>query len=141
VHVDPAGHDQAAGGVLDRLAGDRLEGADGDHPAVGTGADIGRALPKSVHDRPPSNQHGAQYCPNVALRLEYTVEPFVEGAPGPHVRAALDAAAEAGLDVEFGPFGTTVAGADDDVLAVTERILGAAMRAGASRVSLQVIRS
>jgi uncharacterized protein YqgV (UPF0045/DUF77 family) len=76
----------------------------------------------------------------VVLRLEYTVEPFVEGAPGPHVRAALNAAAEAGLDVDFGPFGTTVAGADDAVLSVTDRVVRAAIDAGATRVSLQVVR-
>jgi uncharacterized protein YqgV (UPF0045/DUF77 family) len=77
----------------------------------------------------------------VAIRLEYTVEPFVEGAPGPHVRAALDAAEQAGLDVDFGPFGTTVAGADGAVLAAADRILRAAIDAGASRVSLQLVRS
>jgi uncharacterized protein YqgV (UPF0045/DUF77 family) len=81
------------------------------------------------------------YSPPVVLRLEYTVEPFVEGAPGPHVRAALDAAAEAGLDVDFGPFGTTVAGADDAVLSAANRIVRAAIDAGATRVSLQVARS
>jgi len=76
----------------------------------------------------------------VALRLEYTVEPFAEGAPGPHVRASLDAAAEAGLEVEFGPFGTTVSGDENAVLAATDRILRAALQAGATRVSLQVVR-
>ena len=76
----------------------------------------------------------------MGIRLEYTVEPFVEGAPGPHVRAALDAASQAGLDVDFGPFGTTVAGDDDAVLAATDRILRAAIEAGASRVSLQLVR-
>ena len=75
----------------------------------------------------------------MALELEYTVEPFVEGAPGPHVRAALDAATHAGLVVEFGPFGTTVAGDDQAVLDAAGRILTAAVSAGASRVSLQVV--
>jgi len=77
----------------------------------------------------------------VVLRLEYTVEPFVAGAPGPHVQAALEAAGEAGLDVEFGPFGTTVAGADDAVIDAAGRVVRAAMDAGATRVSLQVERS
>lgn len=75
----------------------------------------------------------------MALELEYTVEPFVEGAPGPHVRAALEAATRAGLVVEFGPFGTTVAGDDGAVLDAAGRILAAAVSAGASRVSLQVV--
>jgi uncharacterized protein YqgV (UPF0045/DUF77 family) len=76
----------------------------------------------------------------VVLRLEYTVEPFVAGAPGPHVRAALDAAGDAGLDVEFGPFGTTVAGADEAVISAAGRVVRAAIDAGATRVSLQVVR-
>ncbi len=81
------------------------------------------------------------YCPAVSLRLEYTIEPFVEGAPGPHVTAALDAAGGAGLAVEFGPFGTTVAGADGAVLSAADRIVRAAIEAGASRVSLQLVRA
>ena len=76
----------------------------------------------------------------MTLRLEYTVEPFVEGAPGPHVRAALDAAEAAGLEVEFGPFGTTVGGSEEAVLSATDRILRAAIDAGATRVSLQLVR-
>ncbi len=76
----------------------------------------------------------------MALRLEYTVEPFVEGAPGPHVTAALDAARATGVEVDFGPFGTTVAGRDDAVLSVAADILRAAIEAGATRVSLQVSR-
>ena len=76
----------------------------------------------------------------MVLRLEYTVEPFVAGAPGPHVRAALDAAGDAGLDVEFGPFGTTVAGADEAVICAAGRVVRAAIDAGATRVSLQVVR-
>jgi uncharacterized protein YqgV (UPF0045/DUF77 family) len=74
----------------------------------------------------------------VDLQVEFTVEPFVEGAPGPHVQAALDAAEQAGLEVTFGPFGTTVVGSDTAVLDATDRLLRAAFDAGATRVSLQV---
>jgi uncharacterized protein YqgV (UPF0045/DUF77 family) len=83
----------------------------------------------------------AHYSPAVSLRLEYTVEPFVEGAPGPHVTAALEAAGASGLEVEFGPFGTTVTGADAAVLSAADRIVRAAVEAGASRVSLQLVRA
>ena len=62
----------------------------------------------------------------MSLRVEFTVEPFVPGAPGPHVLAAVDAAAAHGLTVEFGPFGSSGE--------------GAALEAGASRVSVQVSR-
>jgi uncharacterized protein YqgV (UPF0045/DUF77 family) len=76
----------------------------------------------------------------MALVVEFTVEPFVEGAPGPHVQAALDAALATGLVVDFGPFGTSVTGPDDDVLAAIDQIVRAAVGAGATRVSVQVAR-
>ncbi len=80
------------------------------------------------------------YAPAMSLVVEFTVEPFVEGAPGPHVRAALDAATASGLQVEFGPFGTLVSGADEQVLAVLDRVIRAAIEAGATRVATQVTR-
>jgi uncharacterized protein YqgV (UPF0045/DUF77 family) len=76
----------------------------------------------------------------VALTVEFTIEPFVDGAPGPHVRAAVEAAERSGLAVDFGPFGTVVSGDDEAVLAAVDRILRAAVAAGATRVSLQVAR-
>ena len=42
------------------------------------------------------------------VRIEFTVEPFVEGRPGPHVKAAIDAASRRGLEVDVGPFSTIV---------------------------------
>jgi uncharacterized protein YqgV (UPF0045/DUF77 family) len=74
----------------------------------------------------------------VALVVEFTVEPFTEGAPGPHVQAAVDAARAAGLGVEFGPFGSTVEGDDTTVLDAVDAILRAAVGAGATRVSMQL---
>ena len=74
------------------------------------------------------------------LSVEFTVEPFVEGEPGPHVRAAVEAAERSGLAVDMGPFGTLVTGDDEAVLAVVGDVVRAAVGAGASRVSLQVVR-
>jgi uncharacterized protein YqgV (UPF0045/DUF77 family) len=76
----------------------------------------------------------------VALTVEFTIEPFVPGEPGPHVRAAVEAAERSGLAVDFGPFGTAVTGDDEAVLAAVDRILRAAVAAGATRISLQVAR-
>jgi uncharacterized protein YqgV (UPF0045/DUF77 family) len=76
----------------------------------------------------------------VSLVVEFTIEPFVEGEPGPHVRAAVEAAERSGVTVDFGPFGTTVSGGDDAVLTAVDRLLRAATAAGATRVSLQVVR-
>ena len=39
--------------------------------------------------------------------LEFTIEPFVEGKPGPHVVAAVAAVADLGAEVDFGPFGSS----------------------------------
>ena len=58
------------------------------------------------------------------LSVEFTVEPFVDGEPGPHVQAAVDAAQASGLDTMFGPFGTTMWGDDDDaVLAAIDGVV------------------
>jgi uncharacterized protein YqgV (UPF0045/DUF77 family) len=76
----------------------------------------------------------------VDLVVEFTVEPFVEGDPGPHVRAAVEAAEAEGLAVDFGPFGSTVRGEEEAVLAAVDRLVRAAVAAGATRVSLQVAR-
>jgi uncharacterized protein YqgV (UPF0045/DUF77 family) len=72
------------------------------------------------------------------VRLEFTVEPFVEGAPGPHVQAAVAVARSHGLDPEMGPFATTVDGPVGEVLALLPVLVGAAVDAGASRVALAV---
>jgi uncharacterized protein YqgV (UPF0045/DUF77 family) len=76
----------------------------------------------------------------MALTVEFTVEPFVAGEPGPHVRAAIDAARRSGLVVEVGPFGTSVSGDDARLLDAVDAIVRAAVAAGATRVSLQLAR-
>jgi uncharacterized protein YqgV (UPF0045/DUF77 family) len=76
----------------------------------------------------------------VSVRVEFTVEPFVAGEPGPHVLAAVDAAAALGLAIEFGPFGTSAEGEETVVLPAVDAVVRAALDAGASRVSVQVSR-
>ena len=76
----------------------------------------------------------------MALRIEFTVEPFKDGEPGPHVHAAVDAARATGLAVDFGPFGSSLEGDDDRVLAAADAVTRAAVGAGATRVSLQITR-
>ena len=77
----------------------------------------------------------------MTLHAEFTVEPFVDGSPGPHVRAAVDAAVAAGLTVQFGPFGTSMSGDDTAVLDAVDAVVRAALAAGATRVSLQLTRA
>ena len=76
------------------------------------------------HRRPPS--------------VEFLVEPFVEGAPGAHVDAAITAFTDRGVAVELGPFASS---ASADVGTLAEAI-GAmvedAVNAGATRLRIQV---
>lgn len=73
-------------------------------------------------------------------QLEFTIEPFVEGQPGPHVTAAIDAARAAGVDVDVGPFGSSCTVAVDEVGAVVGSVTAAALANGATHVSIHVAR-
>jgi uncharacterized protein YqgV (UPF0045/DUF77 family) len=70
--------------------------------------------------------------------LEFTVEPFVEGNPGPHVMAAVDAATAAGAQIEFGPFGSSCRVDDARMPDVVAAITRAAFANGATHVALHV---
>ncbi|MFI0909123.1 thiamine-binding protein [Streptomyces abikoensis] len=73
------------------------------------------------------------------LRVEFTTEPFDLDEPPPHAAAARDVVQAAELDtVDVGPFGNTVEGRADSVLATLDILLRASLEAGATRVSLQV---
>ena len=72
--------------------------------------------------------------------VEFTIEPFVEGRPGPHVTAAIAAAEERGLDVEVGPFGSSVVVELAELGTVIAAISDAAMANGATHVSVHVAR-
>lgn len=72
------------------------------------------------------------------LQLEFTVEPFVEGELGPHVQAAIDAAASTGVEVEVGPFGTTCYGDAEVMPEVVAAVTRAAFGHGATHVSLDL---
>lgn len=69
---------------------------------------------------------------------EFTVEPFVEGRPGAHVTAAVDAVRGVGLEPDMGPFGTSVTGDLERVVVAVSAAIEAAARSGAERVSVQV---
>ncbi len=72
------------------------------------------------------------------LRAEFTVEPFVEGQPGPHVRAAIAAVEALGFTVEFGPFASEFTGEADAVSRAVAALVHDAYANGATRVSIQV---
>ncbi len=73
------------------------------------------------------------------LRVEFTTEPFdLDEAPR-HAVVAREVVQSAQLDsVDVGPFGNTVEGAAQPVLAAVGDLLGQVLEAGATRVSLQI---
>jgi uncharacterized protein YqgV (UPF0045/DUF77 family) len=78
----------------------------------------------------------------MTLIADFTVEPFVPGAPGPHVTAAIDAARGTGANLVVGPFGNEVSANDDaTVLRAVAKALEAGMAAGATRVAIEVRRT
>ena len=72
--------------------------------------------------------------------LEFTVEPFVEGHPGLHVTAAIDAAAGIGAVVDVGPFGSSCRADDARMPEIVAAITRAAFANGATHLSLHVAR-
>lgn len=72
------------------------------------------------------------------LRVEFTVEPFVEAQPGPHVRAAVAAVESLGFTVEFGPFASEFSGDDETVNRAISALVRDAYEHGATRVAIQV---
>ncbi|MEZ5271535.1 MAG: hypothetical protein R2694_04385 [Ilumatobacteraceae bacterium] len=74
------------------------------------------------------------------LLLEFTIEPFHEGNPGPHVRAAVAAAEALGATVDFGPFGSSCTVARARRPGQVGSGLAAAFANGATHVSLHAER-
>jgi uncharacterized protein YqgV (UPF0045/DUF77 family) len=70
------------------------------------------------------------------LTLEFTIEPFVEGQPGPHVLQAIAAVEALGVTVEIGPFGSSCTVRVDLGAEVAGAVISAAFAHGASRVLL-----
>ena len=73
-------------------------------------------------------------------RVEFFIEPFEEGRPGPHVTAAVDAVTAAGGTVDFGAFSSTCQAADGEMPGVVAALLAAAFANGATHVRLSVDR-
>lgn len=72
--------------------------------------------------------------------VEFTIEPFVDGHPGPHVAAAVDAARALGAEVDFGPFGSTCVVDVDTAATLTSSVVAAALANGASHINLHIER-
>ena len=70
------------------------------------------------------------------LLLEFTIEPFREGNPGPHVHAAVAAVEASGVTVEFGPFGSSCRVSQAQLAQISGAIVAEAFAHGATHVSL-----
>lgn len=69
-------------------------------------------------------------------RLEFLVEPFEEGNPGPHVLGSQEVLSGHGLEMTMGPFGNTVESDYETITSVLPKMLRSAFEKGASRISI-----
>ena len=74
------------------------------------------------------------------VHIEFFVEPFNEGSPGPHVEAAVAAFNDLGLEPEVGPFATTASGDSERIAQATAVMVREALMAGATRIALRLER-
>lgn len=68
------------------------------------------------------------------IKVEFTVEPFVEGAPGAHVTESIAAVEALGITVEVGPFGSSFNVNGDDLGRALEALATTAYANGADHV-------
>lgn len=71
-------------------------------------------------------------------RVEFTIEPFVEAAPGEHVTAPVDALRDLGVDVEVGPFGSSCTVPSERVGDVVAAIARIAVERGATHINVDI---
>ena len=70
--------------------------------------------------------------------IEFLVEPFQEGKPGPHVKAAVSAFTDQGLEVELGPFSSSAHGDIDAIADAVSDMIRSSMRTGATSIRIQL---
>jgi isopentenyldiphosphate isomerase/uncharacterized protein YqgV (UPF0045/DUF77 family) len=103
---------------------------------------VERFLPGSLRMIAPAIDGFASVCDRVRCstvqRVEFTVEPFVEGQPGRHVTEPLEAVRALGIDVDFGPFGSRCVAPTDDAAEVVATIVRSALANGATHVNIDV---
>ncbi len=72
-------------------------------------------------------------------RIDFTIEPFVEGQPGAHVIEPIAALTSLGITAEFGAFGSSCDVDEKDIPDVVAAVLKAAFAHGATRVNVDVV--
>lgn len=71
-------------------------------------------------------------------RIEFTIEPFVEGSPGPHVTETITAVESLDVEVDVGPFGSSCNVEAANAADVVATIVRTAITNGASHVNVDV---
>lgn len=74
----------------------------------------------------------------IVKRVEFTIEPFVEGQLGSHVTEPIAAVRALGVEVEIGPFGTGCSVDDHMSADVVAVVVATAFANGATHVNLDV---
>lgn len=74
------------------------------------------------------------------VAIEFTIEPFTDGAPGAHVTTAVAAVEALDVVVELGPFGSSCIVDTNKVGAVVSALMSAAYSNGATHVSVHAER-
>ena len=95
-------------------------------------------MPESHENRHGGAENSSQNRP---CRLEFLVEPFTEGKPGPHVLGPLRSLRQRGIEVNQGPFGNTVEGDRAIITTAILTILDGALDKGASRILINLTQS
>ena len=75
---------------------------------------------------------------NDHIVVEFLVEPFSEGRPGRHVKAAIEAFESAGIDVAVGPFSSAAEGEIDVVADAVAEMIRLSLSQGADSIRIRV---
>jgi uncharacterized protein YqgV (UPF0045/DUF77 family) len=70
--------------------------------------------------------------------LDFTIEPFVDGQPGPHVTAPVAALEALGVTVEFGAFGSSCVAEASQMPELVAELIRVAYANGATRVTIEI---
>lgn len=75
------------------------------------------------------------------IKVEFTIEPFVEGEPPARVNLAVAAIEATGVTVEIGVFGSTFTGTESQVGPAVAALLQTAYAHGATHVTITTERA
>ena len=98
-------------------------------------APVGRYGGAMASNEPKQEPEGGE---TNEVAAEFLIEPFVEGEPGAHVAAAIQAFEAQGLAVDVGPFATVSVGDLDGVANAVAETVRNSMAAGATSLRIHV---